>query len=195
MATERLQLRINSLLDEAEEAIVNSDWELVRNRAQNALALEPENDDALALVAAAQRAMGAPEAPVLETAPAGPTTATGPSTEPGPGPSTSGTDLPSGMITYLFTDVQGSTPLWQQHPNEMRDVVARHDSLMTATVEANGGTVVRPRGEGDSIFAVFLRATDAVAAACAAQQQLLTETWPGDISISVRMAMHTGESE
>ena len=104
-------------------------------------------------------------------------------------------DLPTGTITYLFTDVEGSTPLWQQHPDEMRSVMARHDSLITSTVEANGGTVVRPRGEGDSIFAVFLRASDAVGASCEAQQLLLRESWPADISLHVRMAMHTGESE
>ena len=104
-------------------------------------------------------------------------------------------DLPTGTITYLFTDVEGSTPLWQQHPLEMRNVMARHDSLLTSAVEVNGGTVVRPRGEGDSIFAVFLRATDAVSAACAAQQFLLQETWAEGIAINVRMALHTGESE
>ena len=104
-------------------------------------------------------------------------------------------DLPIGTITYLFTDVEGSTPLWQRHLHDMRSVMARHDSLLTSTVEANGGTVVRPRGEGDSIFAVFLRATDAVGAACAAQQLLLRETWPAGISLNVRMALHTGESE
>ena len=104
-------------------------------------------------------------------------------------------ELPSGTITYLFTDVEGSTPLWQQHPNEMKSVMARHDSLIMSTVEANGGTVVRPRGEGDSIFAVFLRASDTVGASCEAQQLLLRETWPEDIAINVRMALHTGESE
>ena len=105
------------------------------------------------------------------------------------------TDLPIGTITYLFTDVEGSTPLWQQHPGEMRSVMARHDSLIMSTVEANGGTVVRPRGEGDSIFAVFLRASDAVGASCKAQQFLLREAWPEGIAINVRMALHTGESE
>jgi predicted ATPase/class 3 adenylate cyclase len=103
--------------------------------------------------------------------------------------------LPEGLITYLFTDVQGSTPLWQQYPQEMREVMARHDYLMTSAVEQNGGAVVRPRGEGDSIFAVFPRATDAVAAACSAQQLLQQEVWPKGMAISVRMAMHTGESE
>ncbi|MCI0844190.1 MAG: tetratricopeptide repeat protein [Chloroflexi bacterium] len=103
--------------------------------------------------------------------------------------------LPEGLITYLFTDVQGSTPLWQQYPQEMREVMARHDYLMTSAVEQNGGAVVRPRGEGDSIFAVFPRATDAVAAASSAQQLLQQEVWPEGMAISVRMAMHTGESE
>ena len=104
-------------------------------------------------------------------------------------------DLPTDTITYLFTDVVGSTPLWQHHAHEMRVVMASHDSLLTSTVEANGGAVVRPRGEGDSIFAVFLRASDAVGAACVAQQLLMQETWPEGIVINVRMAMHTGESE
>ena len=104
-------------------------------------------------------------------------------------------DLPVGTITYLFTDVEGSTRLWQQHPEEMRTVMARHDALLTSEIEQCGGAVVRSRGEGDSIFSVFVRATDAVAAACAIQQALLQEAWPADISIHVRMALHTGESE
>ncbi len=73
--------------------------------------------------------------------------------------------------------------------------MARHDSLITSTVKASGGTVVRPRGEGDSIFAVFLRASDAVEASCSAQRLLLQESWPEGIAINVRMALHTGESE
>ena len=104
-------------------------------------------------------------------------------------------DLPTGVITYMFTDVEGSTPLWQKYPNDMRTVMARHDSLGISAVEANGGTVVRPRGEGDSIFAVFLRATDGVGAACGAQQLLSRESWPEGIAINVRMALHSGESE
>ena len=73
--------------------------------------------------------------------------------------------------------------------------MARHDSPLTSAFEESGGTVVRPRGEGDSIFAVFPRASDAVGAARAAQQLLLRETWSGGIAINVRMALHTGESE
>jgi len=104
-------------------------------------------------------------------------------------------ELPTGLITYLFTDVQGSTPLWQQYPQEMRTVMSRHDSILASAVEGNEGMVVRPRGEGDSIFAVFPRASDAVNAAFLAQQVLQQETWPDGVAISVRMAMHTGESE
>jgi class 3 adenylate cyclase len=73
--------------------------------------------------------------------------------------------------------------------------MSRHDSILTSAVDANEGMVVRPRGEGDSIFAVFPRATDAVSAAFSAQQVLQQEVWPEGIAISVRMAMHTGKSE
>jgi hypothetical protein len=77
----------------------------------------------------------------------------------------------------------------------MRAVLARHDALLTSGIEQHSGVVVRSRGEGDSIFAVFVRATDAVAAASTVQQMLIRETWPEDISIRVRMGLHTGESE
>ena len=189
MTTERLQRRINILLNEAEDAIASSDWELVRNRAENVLALEPGNLDAQALVAAAERAPGDSAGQVGEASPPSTSPAAGSIQPPG------GPDLPSGLITYLFTDVQGSTPLWQRHPIEMKDVMARHDSLIISAVEESGGIVVRPRGEGDSIFAVFASATDAVAAACSAQQLIQKEEWPDGIAISVRMAVHTGESE
>ena len=76
-----------------------------------------------------------------------------------------GTRVPSGR--FLFTDVEGSTRLWEQHPEEMRPALARHDALIEAEVDRHGGAVVRPRGEGDSRFAVFARASDAVAAAAA----------------------------
>ena len=87
-------------------------------------------------------------------------------------------DLPTGTITYLLTDIEGSTRLWQQHPDQINTVLARLDALLTSAVEESGGTVVRPRGEGESIFAVFLRATNAVGAVYTAQQLLLWETWP-----------------
>ncbi|MDP6453011.1 MAG: AAA family ATPase, partial [SAR202 cluster bacterium] len=104
-------------------------------------------------------------------------------------------ELPSGPITYLFTDIEGSTRLWQEHPHDMRAVLARHDALLTSGIERHEGVVVRSRGEGDSIFAVFVRATDALSAAHTVQHMLAREPWPEDMSIRVRMGLHTGESE
>src|SRR5690242_4492382 len=87
-------------------------------------------------------------------------------------------DLPTGTVTFLFTDVEGSTRLWEEHPQAMRQALARHDALIEEAVGQHGGVVVRPRGEGDSRFAVFARATDAVAAAVVLQQALHAQGWP-----------------
>jgi predicted ATPase/class 3 adenylate cyclase len=104
-------------------------------------------------------------------------------------------DLPTGTVTFLFTDVGGSTRLWEQHPAAMRAATGRHDALVEEKVEGNGGVVVRPRGEGDSRFAVFARASDAVAAAFTLQLALHTESWPTPVPVRVRMALHTGEAD
>ena len=103
--------------------------------------------------------------------------------------------VPTGVIIYLFTDLEGSTQLWQQFPEQMSGMLTRHDSLITSVVEEYGGMVVRSRGEGDSLFAVFVRARDTAAAACSIQRAILSEPWPSDLTIKVRMALHTGESE
>src|SRR6476646_9568029 len=84
-------------------------------------------------------------------------------------------ELPTGTVTFLFTDVEGSTRLWEEHPEAMRAALARHDALFEECVRAHGGEPVRPRGEGDSRFAVFSRARDAVAAACAVQRSLIAD--------------------
>src|SRR2546428_2445421 len=104
-------------------------------------------------------------------------------------------ELRSGTITFLFTDIEGSTRLWEQHPEAMREALARHDELVTAGLERHGGLVVKSRGEGDSFFAVFARATDALAAACALQQALVWEPWPTPTPLRVRVALHTGEAD
>jgi class 3 adenylate cyclase len=107
-----------------------------------------------------------------------------------------GTPLPAGTVTFLFTDIEGSTRLWEQHPEAMRAALARHDALLTAGIQQHGGGVVKSRGEGDSFFAVFARASDALAAACALQQALLAEPWPVEGQpLRVRMALHTGEAD
>lgn len=107
----------------------------------------------------------------------------------------SGQGLPSGTVTFLLTDIEGSTALWEASPEAMRLAVARYDALLTELIERHGGAVVRSRGEGDSFFAVFRRATDAVAAACGTQQALHAEAWPTEVPIRVRIALYAGEAE
>jgi DNA-binding SARP family transcriptional activator len=102
--------------------------------------------------------------------------------------------LPSGVVTFLLSDIVGSTSLWEEHPKAMADAVARHDMLMHGAVSAHGGTMLKARGEGDSTFSVFTRATDALDAALSAQRALLNEAWPESTPLSVRMALHTGEA-
>ena len=103
--------------------------------------------------------------------------------------------LPNGIVTFLMTDVVESTPMWLQSRASMYQAMRRHDQLLTAAIEANAGIVLKERGEGDSFFAVFPRATDAVAAAVDAQQAIARESWPEQLSVSVRMAVLTGEAD
>ena len=105
------------------------------------------------------------------------------------------TALPDGIVTFLMTDVVESTPLWLRSRAQMYVAMKRHDELLSAAIEANGGVVLKERGEGDSFFAVFLRATDALAAAVDGQRSLQAEPWPDDIPIRVRMAILTGEAD
>ena len=104
-------------------------------------------------------------------------------------------DLPTGTVTFLLTDIEGSTHLWEQHPEAMPAALARHDALIAEVVQQHGGAVVKSRGEGDSFFAVFARAVDAVVAAGALQQVLHAESWPEGVVLRVRLAVHTGDAE
>jgi len=81
------------------------------------------------------------------------------------------------------------------HPRTMRRVLARHDEIIADIVESNDGSLVRDRGEGDSTFSVFSRATDAAAAALTVQLCLEDEPWPADCAITIRGALHTGEAQ
>jgi predicted ATPase/class 3 adenylate cyclase len=103
--------------------------------------------------------------------------------------------LPSGIVTFLFTDVEGSTRLWERLPDEAGRALTRHDQLIETIVAQHAGVLIRPRGEGDSRFAVFDHATDAVIAAVAIQQALAAEPWPTPTPLRVRMALHTGEAD
>ncbi|MFL5731782.1 MAG: ATP-binding protein [Chloroflexia bacterium] len=102
---------------------------------------------------------------------------------------------PTGTVTFLFTDIEGSTVLWEQFPDQARTAMSRHDEIVEEVVASHGGSLVRPRGEGDSRFAVFPRATDALAGAAALQEALYSEPWPVHAPIRVRAALHTGEAD
>ena len=106
-----------------------------------------------------------------------------------------GASLPDGVVTFLMTDVVDSTAQWLASRSQMYSAMRRHDQLLTAAIEANNGIVLKERGEGDSFFAVFLRASDAVVAALDGQKALLAEPWADRIQISVRMALLTGEAD
>src|SRR4051794_31379579 len=96
-------------------------------------------------------------------------------------------ELPSGTVTFLLTDVEGSTALWEQAPDAMREALARHDVLFEQAVREHLGVHIRPRGEGDSRFAVFASAPSAVSAAVAIQRLFACEPWPTPRPIKVRI--------
>jgi predicted ATPase/class 3 adenylate cyclase len=101
--------------------------------------------------------------------------------------------LPSGTVTFLFTDIEGSTQLWEHAPQAMQAALARHDTLLRAIIEQDGGVVVKMSGDG--VHAAFARAPDALAAALAAQRAFQTQEWGALDALQVRMALHTGVSE
>ena len=107
-------------------------------------------------------------------------------------PASAVVETPAGTVTFLFTDLEGSTRLWQEHRDAMTDALARHDALLRAAVEAHRGRVVKTTGDG--IHAAFANASDAVAAAIDAQLALGTESWGETGDLRVRMGLHTGES-
>jgi class 3 adenylate cyclase len=98
-------------------------------------------------------------------------------------------------VTFLFTDIEGSSGLWEVHPEAMGVAVARHDQIVEYAIAEHAGTVVKTRREGDSVFAVFARASDAIAAALELQEGLAAESWPAGVVLRVRAALHTGEAE
>ncbi len=102
-------------------------------------------------------------------------------------------ELPTGTVTFLFTDLEGSTRLWEEHPDAMRDALARHDEILRDAVEKRDGHVVKTTGDG--LHAVFALAPDAVAAALDAQRALTGEEWVLPEPLRVRMGLHTGGAE
>ncbi|MGE5249386.1 MAG: adenylate/guanylate cyclase domain-containing protein, partial [Bacteroidota bacterium] len=102
---------------------------------------------------------------------------------------------PTGTVTFLFTDIEGSTRLWEEYPDAMQSALARHDSILHGAVEANGGRVIKSTGDG--IHAAFETALGGVCAALAGQQALYSESWNpiAPASLRVRMGVHTGQAE
>jgi predicted ATPase/class 3 adenylate cyclase len=96
-------------------------------------------------------------------------------------------------VTFLFTDVEGSTRLWESAPSVMGAAMARHDALVRAALEAQRGHVFSTGGDGFGV--AFARAGDAIAAAVSTQWALAGEAWPAPAAIGVRMGLHTGEAE
>lgn len=100
-------------------------------------------------------------------------------------------DLPSGTVTFLFTDIEGSTRLLKQLRDGYAEVLADHQRLLREAVAAHGGREVDT--QGDSFFVAFARARDAVLAAADAQRAFAAHSWPDDAAPKVRMGLHTGE--
>ncbi|MGD9891205.1 MAG: adenylate/guanylate cyclase domain-containing protein, partial [Dehalococcoidia bacterium] len=101
--------------------------------------------------------------------------------------------LPSGTVTFLFTDIEASTSRWEHDPAAMRDDLARHDTILRRAIEGQSGAVFKT--VGDAFYAVFPAAINAVAAALMAQRAITAERWMGAAPLRVRMALHTGEAD
>src|ERR687890_229997 len=99
--------------------------------------------------------------------------------------------LPTGTVTFLFTDIEGSTKLWEKSPRDMQVALARHDALLWEAIEGHGGFVFKT--VGDAFCAVFPTALGALESALAAQRSLFSEGWGEEIgALRARMALHTG---
>lgn len=104
-------------------------------------------------------------------------------------------DLPAGTVTFLFTDIQGSTRLWDESPAVMMQALEQHDAAIDEAAARHAGVNVKPRGEGDSRFIVFPSASDAVRAAADMQRSLANVEWATPSPVIVRASLHTGVAE
>jgi predicted ATPase/class 3 adenylate cyclase len=99
-------------------------------------------------------------------------------------------EFPSGTVTFLFTDLEGSTRLWEMHPHAMEDALARHDEILLSSIIDRGGQIVKATGDG--FHAVFVDAARAVEAAVDAQRRLAAEVWGTTGELRVRIGVHSG---
>jgi predicted ATPase/class 3 adenylate cyclase/DNA-binding CsgD family transcriptional regulator len=103
--------------------------------------------------------------------------------------------LPAGTVTFLLSDIEGSTRLWQDEPEAMARAVPEHYALLQEAVARHGGVRPVEQGEGDSIVAAFSRGSDAAAAALEIQRRMRTHEWPEGPDLRVRVALHTAEAQ
>ncbi|HEX3976093.1 MAG TPA: protein kinase, partial [Solirubrobacteraceae bacterium] len=103
--------------------------------------------------------------------------------------------LPTGVVTFCMSDIQGSTAMWESQPTAMAEALVRHDELIADCMAARGGRLIGSMGEGDSTVSAFHSAPDAVAAALDATRALTVESWPAGLRINARFGLHTGEAE
>ena len=116
-----------------------------------------------------------------------------PTTGPITGQAADGAPSSEPPLTFLFTDVENSTRLWEQNPLAMRSALAQHDNIVRSAISDSGGDVVKTTGDG--LMAVFEAPVQAVTASIAAQRGLLAAKWPQACAIRIRIGIHTGEAE
>jgi predicted ATPase/class 3 adenylate cyclase len=100
--------------------------------------------------------------------------------------------LPTGTVTFMFTDIEESTHLWDEHPEQMDDALRRHDELLRRVIDDAGGRVFATGGDG--FGAAFPSAVDAVNAALDVQRAMLAQRWPDSVELRVRVGLHAGEA-
>ena len=103
------------------------------------------------------------------------------------------TPLPTGTVTFLFSDIEGSTERWERHREAMKSAVRKHEELIRTAISAHNGQVFKT--VGDAFCAAFYNVADAISAALDAQRSLMKEDWSAVDGIKVRMAIHTGHTD
>jgi len=107
---------------------------------------------------------------------------------------TAPSDLPSGVVTFLLTDIEGSSALWEADPAAMAASLERHDEIIDGCTGAHDGRLLKSQGEGDSTLTVFPRASEAVACAAQLRKSFSQAEWEAGLELRVRIAIHTGEA-
>jgi len=104
-------------------------------------------------------------------------------------------ELPDGVVTFLFTDIEGSTRMWEESPDLMMKALEQHDQVIEDAIGRHNGHSVKPRGEGDSRFVVFQSAPDAVGATAEMQRNLAATDWVTPTRLRVRASLHSGTAD